>query len=172
VKTHDYIVKLKAALREAVLALENQGLLSTKVLQRKLLEFRLLANEQAPLVDGSPDAVHKMKSFQRYVEQLEALAKKVAEDGGLRATEAQMILGTTNLKVLGVLEDRPITGVFDLEVLKAQGKKAAPRPSLKEPCGHPARASHGRHEEYIDGSRTYCRACGAEEYRKVGGIAR
>ena len=147
------IEELKTALDEAATTIEVGPVLGQGLLRKRVERYRFLANAQAPLVTEKP---HRMAAIQKYIDQLESLARAVIGDGGQRADEARLIMSGENLRVIGLADDRPSTGKFHRVSMNT--------PTLDEPCTHPER--NGKHEVYWDGRREYCRACGAEKTRK------
>ncbi len=61
-----------------------------------------------------------------------------------------------------------LDAALDQELEDVQQRPTVPagdmKPAHDQPCTHPARAHHGRHEWYVDPVRGggYCRACGAQ----------
>ncbi len=147
--SNDHLEELKAALDEAAETIEVVAVLPPAVTRARVIRYRALASTRAALVDSQP---HKQQSYARYIGQLEAFVQKVIADGGPRADEAALIISRENLMVLGLAEDKPVTGKFTRVSIKNTG--------LEVPCTFPG--TNGIHKVYADGRRHYCRECGAE----------
>lgn len=151
-----HVEELKAALAEAVETIKTGAALGPVVVKKRLDRYQFLAFSQAPLVEARE---HKLTALRRYVSQLEGLARRVIGDGGARAQEARMIFMKENLRAIGLVDDKVVSGVFNIEKLKDDAQHGLP--TLDKLC--PSR-NGGHHETYLDrdGKRLYCRSCGAE----------
>ncbi len=146
----DHLKELKAALAEAIQTIELAPVLPKKVVSERLLRFRSLAASMAPLVTADM-TFEKVPPLRVYVEQLEGLAKRVAETAGPVAEQAKLFLSPANQKAIGLDIARPITGKVRIVDL---------RPTLREQC---LQTASGVHEIFSEGKKVYCRACGVEE---------
>lgn len=140
----DHCVALKQALSLAIETLEYFAVFDPHTVRARVRYFRNLANEQAPMIDGSLDAIHRQVALQRYVALLEGFVKKRALEDGAIGDEARNLLAMNGWRMQGQL---PTPALFrKLDQTTANGACSASRTR--------------RHEVYIRDGASYCRACG------------
>jgi hypothetical protein len=141
VSLRDYCLDLKRALSLAVETIEYFAVFDEQTIRARVRYFRNAAHEQAPLVDGSLDAIHRQVAFQRYVALLEGFVKKRALEDGAVGDEARSLLAMNGWRMQG-----PLPAI----ALRADRAANATCTANK----------NRRHEVYIRDGATYCRACG------------
>lgn len=137
----------------AVETIELAPVLGKEVVAKRLEQLKVLAATAAPLVTAENEGAIPLRV---YVDQLEALARRVLARGGPDAEQAKLVLSPGNQKAIGLNLTRPA----------GKAKAVGSTPSLKERCSN---TPTGRHLTFQDGRRVYCRACGIEEMSKADG---
>lgn len=140
----DHCVALKQALALAIETLEYFAVFDPHTVRARVRYFRNIANEQAPMVDGSLDALHRQVALQRYVALLEGFVKKRALEDGPIGDEARNLLAMNGWRMQGQLP----TPVLFRKMDQAQAATAC------------SASRNRRHEIYVRDGASYCRACG------------
>jgi hypothetical protein len=151
---NEHLKELKAALAEAVQTIELAPVLGKDVVAKRLEQYKAIAATTAPFITEDNE---KIPPLRVYVDQLEALARRVLARGGSDSEQAKLVLSPGNQKAIGLDITRRASG---------RVKFLDPKPSMKDRCPNTA---NGRHQTFQDGRRVYCRACGVEEMLKADG---
>ena len=140
----DHCVALKQALSLAIETLEYFAVFDPQTVRTRIRYFRNVANEQAPLVDGSLDAIHRQAALQRYVALLESFVKKRALEDGAIGDEARNLLAMNGWR----MQDQLPTPVLFRKLDQTTANAAC------------SASRNRRHEIYVRDGASYCRACG------------